>query len=43
MKLLIIGASGSGTTTHAIAFSKVTDFTHLDADDYYWNPTNLPF
>ncbi|WP_298427522.1 AAA family ATPase [uncultured Kordia sp.] len=43
MKLLIIGASGSGTTTLGKALSKATDFTHLDVDDYYWKVTNPPF
>ncbi len=43
MKLLIIGASGSGTTTLGKALSEVTDFTHLDVDYYYWKPTNPPF
>lgn len=43
MKLLIMGASGSGTTTLAKELSAVTDFTHLDVDDYYWKSTNPPF
>ncbi|MGH1388190.1 AAA family ATPase [Kordia sp.] len=43
MKLLIIGASGSGTTTLAKALSQATSFPHLDVDAYYWKPTNPPF
>ncbi|WP_430409581.1 AAA family ATPase [Kordia sp.] len=43
MKLLIIGASGSGTTTLGKELAKVTSFQHLDVDDYYWKPTNPPF
>lgn len=43
MKLLIIGASGSGTTTLGKALSQVTSFPHLDIDAYYWKPTNPPF
>ena len=43
MKLLLIGASGSGTTTLGKALSEVTSFPHLDVDDYYWKPTNSPY
>ncbi|QHI36066.1 Cytidylate kinase [Kordia antarctica] len=43
MKILIIGASGSGTTTLGKALSVATNFKHLDVDDYYWKVTNPPF
>ncbi|WP_298512823.1 AAA family ATPase [uncultured Kordia sp.] len=43
MKLLLIGASGSGTTTLGKALAKATSFPHLDVDAYYWKPTNPPF
>jgi adenylate kinase family enzyme len=43
MKILIIGASGSGTTTLGKALSEATSFQHLDIDDYYWEPTNPPY
>ncbi|WP_106793358.1 AAA family ATPase [Aquimarina sp. Aq78] len=43
MKLLIFGASGSGTTTLGNEIKKRTDFKHLDVDDYYWKKTNPPF
>ncbi|PKG42820.1 AAA family ATPase [Psychroflexus sp. MES1-P1E] len=43
MKILIFGASGSGTTTLGKEIEKITDFTHLDVDDYYWKKTELPF
>lgn len=43
MKILIIGASGSGTTTLGKALSVTTSFKHLDVDDYYWEDTNPPF
>ncbi len=43
MKVLIIGASGAGTTTLGKAIEKRTHFVHLDADDYYWKPTVPPF
>lgn len=43
MKVLIFGASGSGTTTLGKEIEKRTDFKHLDVDDYYWKKTNPPF
>ncbi|MFK7747095.1 MAG: AAA family ATPase [Kordia sp.] len=43
MKFLIIGASGSGTTTLAKALSEATSFPHLDIDDFYWKSTNPPY
>ena len=43
MKLLIFGASGSGTTTLGKALAMRSDFIHLDVDDYYWVPTTPPY
>ncbi|GAA4272177.1 AAA family ATPase [Aquimarina gracilis] len=43
MKILIFGASGSGTTTLGKELEKHTGFRHLDVDDYYWKPTKPPF
>ncbi|UII24294.1 AAA family ATPase [Fulvivirga ligni] len=43
MKILIIGASGNGTTTLAGEIAKNSAFTHLDADNYYWKKTEVPF
>lgn len=43
MKILIFGASGSGTTTLGKEIEKNTPFTHLDVDDYYWKKTTPPF
>ncbi|WP_299216672.1 AAA family ATPase [uncultured Aquimarina sp.] len=43
MKILIFGASGSGTTTLAKEIKKRTSFVHLDVDDYYWRKTIPPF
>nr|WP_293297188.1 AAA family ATPase [Allomuricauda sp.] len=43
MKVLIFGASGSGTTTLAKKLAKRMDFVHLDSDDYYWKTTDPPF
>lgn len=43
MKVLIMGASGSGTTTLGKALAKKLSFHHLDVDDYYWKKTDPPF
>lgn len=43
MKILIFGASGSGTTTLGREIETHTDFVHLDVDDYYWKKTEPPF
>ncbi len=43
MKLLIFGASGSGTTTLGKEIEKRTNFKHLDVDNYYWKKTEPPF
>jgi adenylate kinase family enzyme len=43
MKILVFGASGSGTTTLANEISKRTVFVHLDVDSYYWKKTEPPF
>ena len=43
MKIILFGASGSGTTTLGKAIEKKTNFTHLDVDDYYWKKTEPPF
>jgi len=43
MKILIFGASGSGTTTLGKKIERGTNFKHLDVDDYYWKKTKLPF
>lgn len=43
MKILIFGASGSGTTTLGKELEKYLGFTHLDVDDYYWKRTEPPF
>lgn len=43
MKILIFGASGSGTTTLGKEIEKRTDLIHLDVDDYYWKKTQPPF
>ncbi|MHA7057202.1 AAA family ATPase [Aquimarina sp. M1] len=43
MKILIFGASGSGTTTLAKQIENKIGFVHLDVDDYYWKKTAPPF
>lgn len=39
----LFGASGSGTTTLGRAISDALDYAHLDTDDYFWLPTEIPF
>ena len=43
MKIIIFGASGSGTTTLAGEVARQTGFQHLDVDHYYWQLTDPPF
>lgn len=42
-KIHIFGASGSGATTLGKNLSLHFGIPFLDADDYYWKNTNLPF
>jgi adenylate kinase family enzyme len=43
VRILIIGASGSGTTTLGESLSLEYGWGFLDVDNYYWLPTNPPF
>lgn len=43
MRVLVTGASGSGTTTLGRALAVRLQAPFFDADDYYWLPTNPPF
>lgn len=43
MKILIFGASGSGTTTLGNEIERIFNFKHLDIDDFYWKKTVPPF
>jgi adenylate kinase family enzyme len=43
LKVHIVGASGSGTTTLARALAPALGATALDSDDYFWWPTDPPF
>ncbi|HEY5009444.1 MAG TPA: AAA family ATPase [Caulobacteraceae bacterium] len=39
----VVGASGSGTTTLAVALAERIGARHLDTDSFYWLPTSPPF
>lgn len=43
MRIHIVGASGSGTTTLGAALAQELGVKHFDVDDYYWLPTDPPF
>jgi adenylate kinase family enzyme len=43
MRIIIFGASGSGTTTLGRSLAEKLAWTFLDADDYYWEKTSPPF
>jgi uridine kinase len=43
MRILVTGASGSGTTTLGRTLSVCLGSSFLDADDYYWIPTDPPY
>lgn len=43
MRILITGASGSGTTTLGEALAREMALTHLDSDTYYWLSITPPF
>jgi adenylate kinase family enzyme len=42
MKIHILGASGSGTTSLGIELSKTLRINHYDSDDYFWERTEPP-
>jgi len=43
MRILITGASGSGTSTLGAALARASDARFLDSDDYFWLPGDPPF
>lgn len=43
MKILVFGASGSGTSTLGRALAQKMGASFLDADDFYWAKTDPPF
>jgi adenylate kinase family enzyme len=42
-RVLVMGASGSGTTTLGRALANRWAVPHADADDYFWQPTTPPY
>lgn len=42
-RVLVIGASGSGTTTLGRALATAWACPHADADDFFWVPTDPPY
>jgi adenylate kinase family enzyme len=42
-RVLVMGASGSGTTTLGRALATRWAVPHADADDYFWQPTTPPY
>ena len=42
-RIHVFGASGSGTTTLGARLAAALGERHLDADTYYWVPTDPPF
>lgn len=43
LRIHTVGASGSGTTTLAVALAAKLGCPHFDSDDYYWEQTDPPF
>jgi thymidylate kinase len=43
MRILITGASGSGTTTLGRALADVLEASFFDVDDYFWLPSEPPY
>ena len=43
LRVLILGASGTGTTTLGRALGNDLSFRVFDTDDYYWLPSTQPF
>jgi len=43
MRMLITGASGSGTSTLGCALAEKLGCDYFDVDDYFWLPTKPPF
>ena len=38
-----VGGSGSGTSTLGEAIATALSYTWLDADDFFWEPTDPPY
>lgn len=43
MKVFVMGASGSGTSTLGLALAKKLNIIHADSDNFYWEETDPPF
>ena len=43
MRVHLVGASGSGTTTLGRALAARRGIPHFDTDDYFWLPSEPPF
>ena len=43
LKIFIMGASGSGTTTLGAALSQELSLRHEDSDNFFWEQTDPPF
>lgn len=43
VRIHILGASGSGTSTLGAAVASARGVPHLDSDNFYWLPTEPPF
>lgn len=43
MRIHILGASGSGTSTLGRALASAHHFPFFDSDDFYWEPTDPPY
>jgi uridine kinase len=43
VRILITGASGSGTTSLGRELAGIRGWDFFDADDYYWIPTDPPY
>ena len=42
-RIHLFGASGCGATTLGAVLGERLDVPHLEADNYYWVPTDPPF
>lgn len=43
MKIHIMGASCAGSTTLGEALAKELSFSYFDTDQYFWQPSEIPF
>lgn len=41
--IIVFGASGSGTTTLGRELAQILRFKHVDADDFFWAESAIPF